>query len=50
VTAAVAAGNINTFPTGETDAIAYNDLINTEGTVDPAYRYNLATRWMMSDA
>jgi HK97 family phage major capsid protein len=50
VTAAVAAGNINQFPTGETTAIAYNDLINTEGVVDPAYRYNPSSLWMMPDA
>jgi HK97 family phage major capsid protein len=50
VTAAVAAGAINTFPTGETTAIAYTDLVNVEHTVDPDYRYNPSTRWMFADA
>lgn len=50
VTAAVAAGNINTAPTGETAAVAYNDLVNTEHSVDPAYRFNGTCRWMFSDA
>lgn len=50
VPAATAAGAVNTFPTGETAAIAYNDLVNVEHTVDPAYRYNDATRWMFADS
>jgi HK97 family phage major capsid protein len=50
VTAAVTAGNTVTFPTGETASIAYTDLVNLEHAVDPAYRYNPATRWMFSDA
>ncbi len=48
VTAAVAAGSVVTFPTGETTAISYNDLVNVEHTVDPAYRGN--GTWMFSDA
>jgi|ERR1700722_120489 len=50
ITAATTDGNINTFPTGETAAIAYNDLVNIEHSVDPAYRFEPATRWMFSDA
>jgi HK97 family phage major capsid protein len=50
VTAAVAAGNTYTCPTGETAAITYNDLINLEHSVDPAYRYNPGVKWMFSDA
>jgi HK97 family phage major capsid protein len=50
VTAAVAAGNINQFPSGETASITYNDLVNTEHAVDPAYRYDASTRFMFSDA
>lgn len=50
VTAATTAGNIVTFPTGETAAIAYTDLVNIEHAVDPDYRFNPATRWMFSDA
>jgi HK97 family phage major capsid protein len=47
VVAAVAAGSIATFPTGETAAISYNDLVNVEHTVDPAYRSN--GKWMFND-
>jgi HK97 family phage major capsid protein len=50
VTAAVAAGNIYQMPTGETSAISYQDLVNIEHSVDPSYRYNDTTCWMMSDA
>lgn len=50
VTAAVTAGNTYTFPTGETAAIAYSDLVNLEHAVDPDYRYQPSTRWMFSDA
>jgi len=49
VPAAVAAGSVYTFATGETAAISYNDLVNTEHTVDPSYRYNPASRWMFGD-
>lgn len=38
VTATVAAGNVLILPTGETASITYNDLINLEHAVDPAYR------------
>jgi HK97 family phage major capsid protein len=50
VTAAVAAGNINTFATGETTTMVYNDLVNIEHSVDPAYRNNPSSYWMFSDA
>ena len=50
VTAAVAAGSINQAPSGETASVTYNDLVNTEHTVDPAYRYNPGCRYMFSDA
>jgi HK97 family phage major capsid protein len=50
VTDTVAAGNILTLATGSTTAIAYNDLVNLEHAVNPAYRYNPATRFMFSDA
>ncbi len=50
VTAAVAAGNIYTMPTGETAAISYQDLVNIEHSVDPDYRYAATTAWMFSDA
>jgi HK97 family phage major capsid protein len=50
VTAVVAAGNVLTLPTGETASIAYNDLVNLEHSVDPAYRFNPTTAWMFSDA
>ncbi len=49
VTASVTAGNTYTMPTGETATVSYNDLVNLEHAVDPAYRYNPATRWMFSD-
>lgn len=48
VTAAVAAGNVYTCPTGETTAITYNDLVELQHKVDPAYRDN--ARFMFSDA
>jgi HK97 family phage major capsid protein len=48
VTAAVASGLMNTFPTGETAAIAYDDLVNTMHSVDPAYR-GPNSRWMFND-
>ena len=50
VTAAVTAGNTNVFPNGETAAVAYNDLVNIEHAVDPAYRENASSKWMFSDA
>ena len=50
VTAAVAAGNLYTCPTGETTSISYNDLVNLEHSVDPAYRDNPSSYFMFSDA
>jgi HK97 family phage major capsid protein len=50
VTAAVAAGNVNTFPAGETTTMAYTDLVNMEHAVDPAYRSNPSSYWMFNDA
>ena len=50
VTAAVAAGSVTQFPTGETTGLAYTDLVNIEHTVDPSYRFNPSTYWMFSDA
>ena len=47
VTASVAAGNLVTFPTGETTTISYNNLVDIEGAVDPSYRTN--SQWMFSD-
>lgn len=49
VTAAVAAGNILTLGAGNTASIAYANLVDLEHSVDPAYRYNPATRWMFGD-
>ena len=49
VTAAVAAGSTNVFATGGTAGPAYNDLVNTEHVVDPAYRFNPQTAWMFHD-
>ncbi len=49
VPAVAAVGNVVQLPTGETASIAYNDLVNIEGSVDPAYRYNPSTYWMFSD-
>jgi hypothetical protein len=50
VTAAVAAGNVTTFATGNTATIGYTDLVNVEHSVDPSYRYNASSYWMFSDA
>jgi len=47
-TAANAVGNVYQLPTGETTAIAYNDLVEIEHSVDPAYRPS--ARWMFNDA
>jgi HK97 family phage major capsid protein len=49
VTAAVAAGNILTLPTGSTATITYDSLVDAEHSVDPAYRFNPGTAWMFSD-
>jgi HK97 family phage major capsid protein len=50
VTAVAANGTVLTLANGNTASIAYNNLVDLEHSVDPAYRYNPATRWMMSDA
>ena len=50
VTAAANAGNILQLTTGNTATIAYNNLVDLEGLVDPAYRENPASMWMFSDA
>jgi HK97 family phage major capsid protein len=50
VTAAVAAGNVHQFATGNTTAVPYSEIVNVEHTVDPAYRYNKSTRFMFNDA
>jgi HK97 family phage major capsid protein len=50
VTASNTAGNTVAFATGSTTSISYNQLVDVEHAVDPAYRYNPATRWMFSDA
>jgi HK97 family phage major capsid protein len=50
VTAAVNAGLIYTCPAGETATVTYDDLVNLEAEVDPAYRYTPSTRWMFSDS
>jgi HK97 family phage major capsid protein len=49
VTAAVAAGNLLTLGAGNTSTIAYANLVDLEGLVDPAYRENPASKWMFSD-
>jgi HK97 family phage major capsid protein len=49
VTAAVAAGNVLQLATGNTASISYNNLVDIEHSVDPAYRENPASRWMFSD-
>jgi HK97 family phage major capsid protein len=49
VNAAVTAGNILQLGTGNTASISYNNLVDVEHLVDPAYRFNPATRWMFSD-
>ena len=54
VTAANTAGNIVTAggstSSGEVASVTYNDLVNLEHAVDPAYRYNASSMWMFSDA
>lgn len=49
ITAAVAAGNILALSTGSTTSISYDNLVDLEHSVDPAYRYNPSTRWMFND-
>jgi HK97 family phage major capsid protein len=50
VTAAAAAGNLLQFPSGQTTSINYNNLVDLEHSVDPAYRYNPSSYWMFSDS
>lgn len=50
VTAAAAAGNVFQLATGHTADITYNNLVDVEHSVDPAYRFEPNTRWMFSDA
>jgi len=49
VTAAVAAGNVLQLTAGNTASIAYNNLIDLEHSVDPAYREAETSRFMFSD-
>ena len=49
ITAATTSGNITTLTTGNTASIAYNNLVDVEHSVDPAYRYNPGTHWMFAD-
>lgn len=49
VNAVVNSGNILQLTTGNTASIAYSNLVDLEHSVDPAYRYNPASRWMFSD-
>jgi len=50
VTAAVAAGNVLTLGAGNTASISYNNIVDLEHSVDPAYRFNPGTYFMFSDA
>lgn len=43
----VTAGGSTT--SGEVTSLTYNDLVNVEHAVDPAYRFNPSTYWMFSD-
>jgi HK97 family phage major capsid protein len=49
VTAAVAAGSILQLSSGNTNTISYNNLVDLEHTVDPAYRSTATCRFMFSD-
>ena len=49
VIAAVAAGNVLQLPAGNTASISFNNLVDLEHSVDPAYRYNPDTRYMFGD-
>lgn len=49
VTAAAAAGNVLTLGAGNTASIAYNNLVDLQHSVDPAYRENSSSKWMFSD-
>lgn len=50
VTAVVANGTVLVLPNGNTASISYGSLVDLEHSVDPAYRYNPATRWMFGDS
>ena len=50
VTAAVAAGNTYTAPTGETTSLVYNDLVSLEHAVNPSYRYLPTSKYMFHDS
>lgn len=49
VPAAAASGNVLTLTAGNTASIAYNNLVDLEHSVDPAYRENPSSKWMFSD-
>lgn len=48
VTAAVSSGNIYTMPTGFSTGLNYDQLVNIEHSVDPAYRDT--STWMFHDS
>jgi len=47
--AVVASGNILTLSAGNTASIGYNNLVDLQHSVDPAYRENTSSKWMFSD-
>lgn len=49
VTATVTAGNVLQLGAGNTASIAYNNLVDLEHAVDPAYRENPSSKWMFGD-
>jgi HK97 family phage major capsid protein len=49
VVAATTAGNILTLGAGNTAAISYNNLVDLQHLVDPAYRDNPSSKWMFGD-
>lgn len=44
------ATSAGTTASGQTASVIYNDFVNLEHSIDPAYRANPGTRWMMADA
>ncbi len=48
-TAVTTAGNTVQGATGETTSLVYNDLVNTQHLVDPAYRNLPSCKWMFHD-
>jgi HK97 family phage major capsid protein len=50
VTAVTTSGNILTLTAGNTASIAYNNLVDLQHSVDPAYRENPSSKWMFADA